>query len=65
MADSKNAGGKSARLTGMKEISDSMGRSEDSVLRLIREYNFPAKKVLGIWESNRELIEDWQKNMLL
>lgn len=51
-------------MSGMKAIAAYMQRSEDSVLRLIREYGFPARKILGIWESDTEMIEQWRIDML-
>lgn len=52
------------RLSGMKAITDYMQRSEESVLRLIREFGFPAKKILGVWESDTEMIECWRIGLL-
>jgi hypothetical protein len=51
-------------LSGMKEICLYIKRSEVSVLRLIRDYDFPAKKVLGIWESHTALIDQWRVTVL-
>lgn len=46
-------------LTGMKEICQYMSRSEVTVLKLIRDQDFPAKKIGGIWESDKELVDEW------
>jgi hypothetical protein len=51
-------------LTGMKEICVFMNRSENSVLTLIRREGFPAKKIQGIWYSDRALIKAWADQML-
>ena len=48
-------------LVGMKQICDYYGRSEASILRLILNDGFPASKVLGVWESDKELIDQWRK----
>lgn len=54
----------SRSLVGMKDICQYMQRSEASVLRLIRDYDFPAKKIMGIWESHTILIERWRIRLL-
>jgi predicted DNA-binding transcriptional regulator AlpA len=51
-------------LSGMKEICNHLNRSEPTVLTLIRDYDFPAKKVLGVWESDTDLIDRWRKNQI-
>jgi hypothetical protein len=47
-------------LSGMKAICDYVHRSEPTVLSMVRSYGFPAKKVGGIWESSRSLIDEWK-----
>lgn len=47
-------------LSGMKEITAFVGRSEATVLEWVRKYGFPAKKISGQWESDRTLIEKWR-----
>ncbi len=44
----------------MKAICRYMNRSEASVLVLIRDYSFPAKKIAGIWESDTDLADRWR-----
>ncbi len=51
-------------LSGMKAICAYMQRSESSVLRLIRDYDFPAKKLMGVWETHTLLIERWRIRLL-
>jgi len=51
-------------LSGMKEICNHLNRSEPTVLTLIRDYAFPAKKVLGVWESDTDLIDSWRKEQI-
>ena len=53
-----------AALTGMKAITQYMGRSEATILALIRHHNFPAKKILGVWESHSDLVEHWRLQQL-
>ena len=47
-------------LVGMKEICDYARRSESTVLCWIRDMEFPAKKISGIWESNTMLVDKWK-----
>lgn len=47
-------------LTGMKEICGYVSRSEATVLAWIRDEDFPAKKIDGIWESHTKMIDDWR-----
>ncbi len=50
-----------AKLSGMKEIVGYVGRSEPTILKMIRTLNFPAKKIFGGWGSHTELIDEWWK----
>ncbi len=49
-----------AALSGMKEICRHMSRSEATILELIRDLDFPAVKIKGMWESDTELISQWR-----
>ncbi len=51
----------STALSGMRAICDYVNRSEPTVLSWIRELGFPAKKISGIWESDRRLIDEWRR----
>ncbi len=51
-------------LSGMKEICGYLKRSERTVLNLIRLQKFPAKKLGGVWESDKELIHLWRKKQI-
>ena len=51
-------------LSGMKEITSYVGRSESTVLEWVRKLGFPAKKIGGQWESDRNLIEEWRLNQI-
>jgi len=49
-----------AALSGMKQICQFMGRSEATMLMIIRDMDFPATKICGIWESDTELADQWR-----
>ena len=49
-----------AALSGMKAICGYMGRSESTMLAIIRDLDFPAKKICGVWESDTELADKWR-----
>lgn len=51
-------------LVGMKEICGYMRRSEATVLELIRDCEFPAKKIRGCWESDTGLIDRWRREQI-
>jgi len=53
-------------LSGMKAIQEhcraiNLPSSEVTVLQMIRESGFPARKLGGIWASDREAIAKWLK----
>jgi len=50
-------------LQGMKAISGHVCRSDATVLAWIRDYDFPAKKIGGIWESTTEAIAKWKEKI--
>jgi hypothetical protein len=39
-------------------------RTESSILQLKIQYGFPMKKMLGIWVSDKLLIEEWRAKFL-
>jgi hypothetical protein len=47
-------------LKGMLEISAYINRSEATVIRLVNSFEFPAKKVCGIWESSKKKVDKWR-----
>lgn len=47
-------------LTGMKEIAHYARRSEVTILTWIRDMDFPARKIGGVWESNTSLVDQWK-----
>jgi len=51
-------------LQGMKEICRYMGKSENTVLKLIRQKEFPAQKIAGEWVSDIGLIADWRRSII-
>ena len=49
-----------AILVGMNDICRYMGRSESTMLIMIRDLDFPARKLVGVWESDTGLIDAWR-----
>lgn len=47
-------------LTGMKEICRYVSRSESTVINWIRDEDFPAKKIDGVWEAHTGKVDDWR-----
>lgn len=54
-----------ANLMGMAEICAKVNRSESTVLNWIRDMDFPAKKVGGIWEATEADITKWKKEQMV
>lgn len=52
-------------LQGMKEICRYMGKSESTILRYIRNLDFPATKVGGEWVSDMQLIVEWRQKKII
>jgi hypothetical protein len=60
---------KGSALSGMKEIAAHCGaiglqRTESSIIQLKLQYGFPMKKLLGIWLSDKLLIDEWRKKYI-
>ena len=53
-----------AKLTGMKAIAVHENRSESTMLGWIRDLEYPATKIGGIWESSTEESEKWHKRQM-
>ena len=54
------------RLTGMKQITGYYQYSEATILKMIQERSFPARKISGgIWESDTDLIDNWRRDQIL
>lgn len=50
-----------AKLIGMKQICNYVNRSEVTVLDWIRTMDFPALKVVGIYEADTDKIDRWRE----
>lgn len=53
-----------AQLMGMKAICNYVKRSDATVLQWIREQDFPANKIGGIWESTTKQVDDWKDKVV-
>lgn len=51
-------------LVGLVIIGGYCGRSPKIIRKLVKENNFPAVKIFGRWESNTDLIDVWQHNLV-
>jgi predicted DNA-binding transcriptional regulator AlpA len=51
-------------LVGMTAICEYMGKSKGTMLRLIRESDFPAVKIGQEWFSDRDMIAEWRKKII-
>jgi hypothetical protein len=56
-------------LSGMKAIRDfcrsiNLASSESSIIGMILQCGFPAKKIGGIWESHKGSIVSWRKKYI-
>lgn len=47
-------------LEGMKTIAAHVNRCESTMLYLIRDCAFPARKIGGTWVSDTEVIKSWR-----
>lgn len=61
--------GENTALSGMTAIRDfcrsiGLASSEASVIQMIKECGFPAKKLGGIWESDRDIIKEWRRKYI-
>ena len=55
----------STNLSGMDEIATYARRSKATILDWIRNEGFPAAKLGAVWESSKELIDDWKTKRIL
>ncbi len=51
-------------LSGMQEIANYVNRSDATVLKLIRDDDFPAKKIGGVWEAKKDNVDAWYEEMV-
>ena len=53
-------------LQGMKEITQFLGRSEATVVALKKQHpDMPIRKIAGRWESDKILLAEWRRGVLL
>jgi predicted DNA-binding transcriptional regulator AlpA len=55
----------STALHGMKAICEYTGKSENTVIKYIRDEGFPASKIGGAWESDAAAIDAWRQKRIL
>ncbi len=56
-------------LSGMNAIRDfcrsiQLASTEVTIIMLIKNYRLPAKKIGGVWQSDKELIMNWRKQYI-
>lgn len=51
-------------LLGTKQIADFVGRPWNTIKKMLTEHGFPAAKINGRWESDKELIGNWRRRMI-
>jgi hypothetical protein len=51
-------------LVNMSEIVGYTGRPANTIKSWVRKHNFPAVKIDGRWESNTELIDNFQRRRI-
>jgi len=56
-------------LSGMKSISlfcrsINLSSSESSIINMIQACDFPARKIGGIWESDKAMIIEWRRRFI-
>ena len=54
---------KPEQLIGMKAICGYVNRSESTVINWIRDMDFPATKIGGIYEAEKDEINTWRKRL--
>lgn len=54
-------GNQARPLEGMAQIADYVGKSYPTVLKFIKNENFPAKKLGGEWTSYTDLVDEWKR----
>jgi|GEM_PF-2369206 len=59
-----NAGMGNNVLSGRKQISTYVRRSWNTVMVWVRERDFPAAKIDGVWESHPDLIDQWRQEQI-
>jgi hypothetical protein len=51
-------------LVSMSEIVAYTGRPGNTIKQWVKKYNFPAVKINGRWESNTDLIDNFQRRRI-
>jgi len=51
-------------LSGLEEIAQYARRSKATVLDWIRTAGFPAAKLGHVWESDKEMIDQWKRDRI-
>lgn len=51
-------------LIGLKEIAGYLRRSPATAMKLIQTEGLPATKILGVWESDKTLIDEWRRQKI-
>ena len=54
----------STNLSGMEEIAQYTRRSKATVLDWIKNAGFPAAKLGHVWESDKDMIDQWKKERI-
>ena len=54
----------STNLSGLEEIAQYARRSKATVLGWIKNEGFPAAKLGHVWESDREMIDQWKRDRI-
>lgn len=54
----------STNLSGLEEISQYARRSKATVLDWIKNEGFPAAKLGHVWESDKEMIDQWKRDRI-
>lgn len=54
----------SMNLSGLEEIAQYTRRSKATVLDWIKHAGFPAAKLGHVWESDKEMIDQWKRDRI-
>lgn len=54
----------STNLSGLEEIAQYTRRSKATVLDWIRNEGFPAAKLGHVWESDKEMVDQWKRDRI-
>jgi len=52
-------------LVGIAAIAQYFNRSESTIIRMMQQYpDIPIKKVMGHWESDKLLLDEWRRKLI-